>query len=75
MDEADFERRLVGPTIKRLVEKYDIQHTGEFYVNSDDELADRVFQAGLEFASEVGVFLIKVPVTALPGHVLRSKTL
>jgi methylamine--corrinoid protein Co-methyltransferase len=56
MDEADFERNLVGPTIKRLVEKYDIHYTGEFYVNCDDELADRVFQAGIDFASEVGMF-------------------
>ena len=56
MDEADFERNLVGPTIKRLVEKYDIHYTGEFYVNCDDELADRVFQAGVDFASEVGMF-------------------
>jgi methylamine---corrinoid protein Co-methyltransferase len=56
LEEADFERKLVGPTIKRLVEKYDIQYTGEVFVNSDDDLADRVFQAGLDFASEVGVF-------------------
>jgi len=56
MDEVDFERKLVGPTIKRLVEKYDIQYTGESYVNSDDDLADRVFQAGVDFASEVGMF-------------------
>ena len=56
MDEADFERKLVGPTIKRLVEQYGIRYTGDFYVNSDDDLADRVFQAGLDLASEVGVF-------------------
>jgi|TARA_B100001964_G_scaffold240270_1_gene309639 methylamine--corrinoid protein Co-methyltransferase len=56
MDEADFERDLVGPTIKGLIEKYDIQYTGEFYVNCDDELADRVYQAGIDFASEVGMY-------------------
>lgn len=56
MKEADFDRNLVSPTIKRLVEKYQINYTGEFYINSSDELADRVFQAGLEFASGVGVF-------------------
>jgi len=54
--EVDFDRKLVGPTIKRLTDKYDIRYTGEFYVNCDDDLADRVFQAGLDFASEVGVF-------------------
>ncbi len=56
MDEADFERNLVGPTIKHLVEKYDIKYTGEFFVNCDDELADRVYQAGVDFASKVGMF-------------------
>ena len=56
MGEADFERNLVGPTIKNLVEKYDIRYTGEFYVNCDDELADRVYQAGMDFASQVGMF-------------------
>jgi len=56
MEEANFERRLVGPTIKQLVQKYDIKFTGEHIINIDDDLADRVFQAGLDFACEVGVF-------------------
>ena len=56
MQEADFERRLVGPTIKRLVEQYDIRYNGDCYINNDDDLADRVYQAGLDFASEVGMF-------------------
>lgn len=56
MDEADFERKLLGPAIKNLVEEYDIRYTGEDYVNCDDDLADRVFQAALDLASEVGIF-------------------
>lgn len=56
MDEADFERKLVGPTIKRLVEKYDIRYNGESFINTQDDLADRVFQAGLDFAILVGMF-------------------
>jgi len=56
IEEADFERRLVAPTIKRLVEKYDLKFDGSTIVPSDDDLADRVFQAGLEFAAEVGMF-------------------
>ena len=56
MAEADFERRLVGPAIKRLVAQYDIRYTGEFLVNCDDDLADRVYQAGVDFACEVGMF-------------------
>lgn len=56
MDEADFERILVGPTIKNLVEKYAVQYTGESYINLDNDLADRVFQAGVEFASLIGMY-------------------
>ncbi len=56
IEEVQFDRKLVSSTIRRLVDKYDIHYTGEFFVNSNDDLADRVFQAGLDFASEVGVF-------------------
>jgi len=55
IDEADFERHLVAPTIKRLVEEYDIKFDESAIVPSDNELADRVFQAGLDFAAEVGL--------------------
>jgi methylamine--corrinoid protein Co-methyltransferase len=56
MDEADFERSLLGPEIKKLVDKYDIRYTGEEIINCNDDLADRVFQAALDLASEVGIF-------------------
>src|SRR4030042_2601346 len=56
VNEVDFDRKLIGPTIKRLLSKYYILYTSEFYVNLDNDLADRVFHAGLDFASEVGVF-------------------
>jgi methylamine--corrinoid protein Co-methyltransferase len=56
MEEADFERNLLGPTIKKLVEKYGISYSGDDIINCDDDIADRVFQAGMELASEVGVF-------------------
>ena len=56
MEEADFERRLVAPTIKRLIKEYEIKFDKNAVVPSDDDLADRLFQAGLEFASEVGLF-------------------
>jgi methylamine---corrinoid protein Co-methyltransferase len=56
MEEVDFERRLVGPTIKELISKYDIQYDGNQLVNENDALADRVFHAGLDFAEQVGMF-------------------
>lgn len=56
IEEADFERRLVSPTIKAIIQKYGIKIDKEQIVPSDDDLADRVFQAGLELASEIGLF-------------------
>ena len=56
IDEADFERRLVAPTMKRLVKQYGIKFDRSAIVPSDNDLADRVFQAGLDFAIEVGMF-------------------
>ena len=56
IEEADFERRLVAPTIKNLLKKYDIRYDKSVFVPSDDDLADRVFQAGLVLAAEAGMF-------------------
>ena len=44
----NFERNLVAPTIKRLIDEYDIRYDESIVVNSDDDLVDRVFQAGFQ---------------------------
>ncbi len=56
IDEKDFEAKLIRSTIKRLVEKYAIKFTKQTIVPADDELADRIYEAALEFATEVGMF-------------------
>jgi methylamine--corrinoid protein Co-methyltransferase len=56
IEEADFERRMVAPTIQRLVSEHGIKFDRSTIVPDDDDLADRVFQAGLDFAAEVGMF-------------------
>lgn len=56
IEEAQFERNMVTPTIKSMVEKYKLKFDKKTLVPSDDDLADRVFQAGLDFAAEVGMF-------------------
>jgi methylamine---corrinoid protein Co-methyltransferase len=56
MEEAEFERKLLAPTVKSLIEKFNIKFDKETIVSSDDDLADRVFQAGMECAVEVGLF-------------------
>ena len=56
IDEKDFEGKLITSTIKQLVDKYRIKYDKETIVSHDDDLADRVFQAGLEFAVEIGMY-------------------
>ncbi|GMQ94746.1 MAG: hypothetical protein BMS9Abin12_2251 [Acidimicrobiia bacterium] len=56
IEEAAFERTLVTPTIRAAVEHYGIKFDEETAVNSDDDLADRVFQAGFDVARDVGLF-------------------
>jgi methylamine--corrinoid protein Co-methyltransferase len=56
IDEKDFDSQVIVPTVKRLVKKYAIKFDKSCIVSSDDDLADRVFQAGMELAVDVGVF-------------------
>lgn len=56
IEEKTFELRLVAPAIKRLVKEYGIKFDRTQVVPGDDDLADRVFQAGLALATEIGVF-------------------
>ena len=56
MEEEKFERELIAPTIKDLTKKYKIKFDEKVIVNSDDDLADRVFQAGLDLAETTGMY-------------------
>lgn len=56
MEEEAFERTLVAPTVKELIAKYDIKFDKSTIVSSDDDLADRVFQAGLDLAEATGMY-------------------
>jgi methylamine--corrinoid protein Co-methyltransferase len=56
IEEADFEARLITSTVSQQIKKYDLHFDKATFVPGDDDLADRVFQAGLEFAVEVGMF-------------------
>ena len=56
VEEAIFERRMVAPTVRRLTQEYGIKFDRAVIVPSDDDLADRIFQAGLDLAVEVGLF-------------------
>ena len=55
MKEADFDRK-VSVLANRIVKKHDIKFDPEQIIPADDDLADRVWQAGVELFLELGVY-------------------
>lgn len=60
LDENEWDKKYIGQTAQDLIEKYDISWsmTDQFIVSTDDDLADRTFEAGMELAREVGVYCV-----------------
>ena len=56
LDEQDFDLDNVYATLTRLIEKYDLRFDGDDPVPSDDALADRLWQAAVEFFVDCGVY-------------------
>jgi methylamine--corrinoid protein Co-methyltransferase len=55
MKESDFDRR-VAMVANQIVKKYNIKFDPEQVIPSDDDLADRMYQAGAELFVELGVY-------------------
>lgn len=58
MSEKDYDLKRFVRTLRRIVKKYDIQYNPDTPVPWQDDLADRVWQAALEFLSEVGAYCV-----------------
>ncbi|UCD70588.1 MAG: monomethylamine:corrinoid methyltransferase, partial [Syntrophobacterales bacterium] len=56
MTETDFDMNVFVSKLGQVIQRYDIHYDPSTPVPSDDELADRVFRAAVEFFSEVGVY-------------------
>ena len=54
--EREFDMEVLVPKVQEVVSKYKIKYDPENPVPSDDDLADRVFQAGLELYRDVGTY-------------------
>ena len=52
----EYDLKFLVPTSRRLAKEYDIAYDAENPVPNDDDLADRVWQAGVELFVEVGVY-------------------
>ncbi len=55
-DENDFLPKIFAPKLQELIKKYEITYDPNTSVPSDDNLADRVWQAGFELFQEVGLY-------------------
>jgi hypothetical protein len=56
MEEDEFLPRLFTPTLKKLIKKYEIKYDSQTPVPTDDNMADRIWQAAWELVREVGVY-------------------
>lgn len=58
MSAKDYDMKVFIPTMREIVKKYKIKFDPEIPCPWDDDLADRIYQAGLEFYSKVGTYCI-----------------
>ncbi len=56
VDEEDFNNRYVSQGIYRAVKEYGIKLDEKAIINTDDDLADRVWQAAVDFLATCGVY-------------------
>jgi methylamine--corrinoid protein Co-methyltransferase len=56
MSENDFDMKVFIPCLKKVVDEYGIRYDRENPVPSDDDVADNVFHAAVDFLSQVGVY-------------------
>ncbi len=56
MSEQDFDIKVFIPTLRRVVKEYGIEYDKENPVSNDDAAADNLFEAAVDFLSQVGVY-------------------
>jgi methylamine--corrinoid protein Co-methyltransferase len=56
--ERDFDLDIFVPNLRKVIEKYGIEYDPQNPVPADDDLADRVWEAGIEFLVETGVYCV-----------------
>lgn len=82
MEGEDFLLKVLAPETGKLVKEFDIRFDPACLVNTDDEMADRLFEAGKRFLSVTGIFCrssrrvirfsekeIEEHLVALPDHI------
>lgn len=57
MTQKDFDVKVFIPALRKVLKKYDLTYDKKEIVSTDDALADRVYEAAVEFYSEVGTYI------------------
>lgn len=56
--EKDYNLKVFVPKLREIVQKYEIKCNPKAVIPSDDDLADRVFKAGVELYANVGTYCV-----------------
>lgn len=56
--EKDFDLKVFVPKLREVVKKYEIKYDPENPIPSDNDLADRLFKAGVELYTDVGTYCV-----------------
>jgi hypothetical protein len=56
IEEDDFLPKLFTPTLKKIIQKYEIKYDPNTPLPTDDDMADKVWMAGWELFREVGIY-------------------
>ena len=54
--ENDFNMKVLIPNVRKVVKEFDIQYDPEDPLAADDALADRLFEAAVEFVVRTGLY-------------------
>jgi len=55
-ESKDFLMKAVAANAMKLTKEYDVSWDGKTFINNDDEMADRCFQAGKELFTRTGIY-------------------
>ena len=56
MSQKDFQMKVLIPNIRKVVKEFQIIYTPDEPVSSDNDLADRLFEAAIEFLAHTGLY-------------------
>ena len=56
VEESQFDSGLIAPAVKRKAAEFGLHYDGKTIVPHDDDMADRLYEAALDYVTEVGMY-------------------